>query len=225
MNQRTGMFLGLAAAIIVAVLLVVFVFAGGDDDGDTTTTAGQDQPAGQTGNTGGTGGTGGQPAATGEFANLVNKFASQRSWRAQMTMEEPGQAPQSGTFEFVAPDKYRIVTSDPSLGSFEIISIGRDAYTKFGSMWTKQAGGGLGELFDVNSLAESIKELSGYTKGGMETVAGKRCQIYSRTQAGETEEFCIADDLPVRYVTSDSSGKTTIVFTDYNANIDIRAPI
>src|SRR5687767_10180282 len=112
MNQRTGIFLGLGAVILVAILLVVFVFAGGDDDNGTTADApSSGQPAAQ-GTT-----TGGNKQASGEFAALFNKFTSQRSWRAQMTIEAPGQPSQSANFEFVAPDKYRIVMSGGAAGA------------------------------------------------------------------------------------------------------------
>ena len=61
---------------------------------------------------------------------------------------------------------------------------------------------------------------TGATKGGTDTVAGKRCQVYSIP----TTEICLADDLPLRIVITSGTTKTTIVFTSFD-NVDIKAPI
>jgi hypothetical protein len=79
-----------------------------------------------------------------------------------------------------------------------------------------------------NDISENARALTAgdAKKGGTETVEGKRCQIYTHTSPGTgTLEYCIADNLIVRVVLQNAGTKTTITFTDYNANIEIKAPI
>lgn len=55
-------------------------------------------------------------------------------------------------------------------------------------------------------------------------VNGQECQIYTYTST-TLAEICIAHGLPVRPVEDDGNSKTTVIFPDYNSQIDIQAPI
>jgi hypothetical protein len=193
---------------------------------DTTTTPPPPPAASQPStNSQPSGNTGGQAANPNELAAVVAKLTTQRSWRAQVTIETSGQPAQQANLEYVAPNRYHFTINAAGLGSLELISIGSDSYTKLGTTWMKQSGGGLGQLFDVESITDAVSNLDGYTKGGTANVNGKNCQLYSRTVAAETEEICVADDLPVRFVNQSGTEKVTVVFSDFNANITINAPI
>jgi len=169
-------------------------------------------------------------ASSGELGAVIENFAKVKSFRAKLTIESPGQPKQEATMEVVLPDKFHMTFSGGSgVPAVEMISIGNDAYLKAGPTWIKQAGAGGGALFDPGDISGAISDLGeagGAKKGGTETVDGKRCQVYSYTSGSETTEVCVSsDNLPLRVVTTSGSEKTTIVFTDYNANITIKAPI
>jgi outer membrane lipoprotein-sorting protein len=171
----------------------------------------------------------GAAASDTELAAFISAFTKVKSFKATMTIEAgPGQPKQEGTMEVILPDKYYLkFTGAAASDSFEIISIGNDLYTKFGPSWTKQSGGGIGRIFDPKQISDLAAASKNYTKGGTDTVNGKKCQLYTQSEGGSTTELCIADNLPLRVVTSGSggSGKTTLLFSDYDKVGDIKAPI
>ena len=212
---------------LVPALLALSVSCGGGSKKETTSpTAAGGSGAQATA----TKPSGGQSGASGELGAVIENFAKVKSFRAKLTMESPGQPKQEATMEVVLPDKFHMTFSGGSgVPAVEMISIGNDAYLKAGPTWIKQAGAGGGALFDPGDISGAISDLGeagGAKKGGTETVDGKRCQVYSYTSGSETTEVCVSsDNLPLRVVTTSGSEKTTIVFTDYNANITIKAPI
>ena len=221
-RNRSWFLLALAPA-----LLALSVSCGGSKKATTSPTAAGGSGAQATA----TKPAGGQSGASGgELAAVIENFAKVKSFRAKLTMESPGQPKQEATIEVVLPDKFHMTFSGGGgVPAVEMISIGNDAYIKAGPTWLKQTGAGGGALFDLSDISGTMDELgdaAGAKKGGTETVEGKRCQVYTYTSGSDTTEVCVSsDNLPLRVVTTSGSEKTTIVFTDYNANITIKAPI
>jgi hypothetical protein len=229
-------------AIAAVPLVVALVACGGGDKKDSTSTGSSgagDQPAATapSGSSGGSSGsssngssgssgannTGGGESVSGDtMAALIENFAKAKSWKAQIHDESDPSS--DATFEYVAPNKYHIKSAD-----VEAIVIGGDTYAKMGPTWTKiSSGGDTGPFFDPEDLKDSIDEAKGakVTKGGKDKVNGKDCQIYNIQETdGTTSEVCAANNLPVRIVEDDGESKSTITFTDFNVDFDIKAPI
>jgi outer membrane lipoprotein-sorting protein len=239
--------------IAPVVLSIAAVACGGDSKGggllvSTVAPQGSGQTAGSTPAAGGGTATGGanvqptKPAATAssggntggsnsELTTLFSNFSKVKSFKATATTAvSSGGGQQTITMEVVTPDKLHFTTSGGSTGALEFISIGNDNYIKLNGTWTKQPGAGSGKIFDPKSFNDSIQAASAdekaVTKGGTDTVNGKKCQIYTNsTPGGGSTEICVADGLPLRVVTKGTSGTTQVIFSDFNANIDIKAPI
>ena len=208
--------------MLLAVLLVVPAIAcGGDkDDNDTEPMGSSRETPVATRTAGSTPAAGG--AGANELAGAVRGFTSVKSFRATIVMETPGQPRQEGIIESQLPDRFHF-----RLGSIEMISIGADSYIKVGNTWTRSPGGGFGNIFDISDIAETVQLYTNdasIVKGGTETVAGKRCQLYTYSASGTTSELCVADDKPLRIVSDIGGAKSTIVFTDFD-NVEVKAPI
>ncbi len=220
--RKSAFFAGLVVALVIAV------GCGGSDNKDKSSSNNQDQPAAQS--TAAQSGSGGNT----DLSGFVDAFTKVKSFKAVITVDPAaGQQKQEGTMEVVLPDKYHLsftstggAGSAVASGNFEIISIGSDLYTKLGNNWMKQSGGGIGRIFDPKQISDLASASKNYTKGGTDTVNGKKCQVYTQTEGSTSTELCIADNLPLRVVTSGSgSAKTTLVFSDYDKVGDIKAPI
>jgi hypothetical protein len=181
---------------------------------------------------GGSGDTSGQPqstqtsaqtdAAGKDFASFAAAFSKVKSFKATIT-SNPGSGPQTeATMEVQLPDRYHLTSS-----TFELISIGNDSYVKAGANWVKSASGGAGSLAQITQLAAAAAAIppGQIAKGGTDTVNGSRCQLYTQTIGGASTEYCLANSLPLRIVITSSSSKSTILFTDYDKPVDIKAPI
>jgi hypothetical protein len=231
------------------LLLAAACSSGGDDD-DSSGPAGSSTAApiatrAAGGNTGGSTPTGGGASTTpaaggaaGELAGVFNAYSQVRSYRARMELEVPGAPKQEGTMEVVLPDRYKITLSSgvPSAGNIEMIMIGSDLYMKAGpTPWQKLASTGtVPGAPDFRSMTANLQSSSldqavrsgGATKGGTANVSGKTCQLYTFSAAGGSQEMCVADNLPLRIVSTATGGiKTTMTFSDFNASIQISAPI
>jgi hypothetical protein len=177
----------------------------------------------------------GAPASPDEVAGLSNNFGKVKSFRATISQTDPNA---TGTIEYQQPDRIRLtIGSGPT--AQEIICVGNDFYLKpsAAAPWQKlpsartggaDCRGNLGPA-DPKALAEGINKAaadSTLNKGGMETVAGKRCQIYAQSLPnGLSFEMCVADGLPLRIVSRAGSRSSTITFSDIDKPIDIKAPI
>ncbi len=224
MSRKSILILALAP-----VLLALTVACGGDKkkttDSNTPSAQATSAPQGTSRPQATTpsGSTGGAD----EAKKVTEAFGKVRSYRAKMTIEAQGQK-QEGTYEFVAPDRLHITMTIPGAGSIETISIGNDSYTKIGNSWTKSPGAGFGASFDPKQVQSGVNDLStaGATKSGSDTVEGKKCDVWTLKTAASEVQYCItSDSLPLRVVSSAAGSKVTIIFTDYNANIEIKAPI
>jgi len=229
----------LPAALCAALVLLLAACSSGSDDeapsdnGSSGTSGGSTPVAQPT-----TAAPGAQPTpqATGgstgggEFGPIANAVSALRSFRAQVTTEAGG-SKLDVQLEWVAPNRQHITLNGASLGipgNVEMITIGSDVYTKLGPSWTRQSlpGGGGFDPNTLNQMVEAVKNLgNSAVKGATATVNGKSCQIYTARSGTATNEFCIADNLPLRIVSESAGTKMTIVFADYNANININPPI
>jgi hypothetical protein len=203
-------------------------------------------------NTGGVSMTPGAPAATlaaaptvsgplasaEDVASLASNFGKVKSFKATVSSTGGTTPNLQGAIEYSQPDRIRVTIGGGS-PSQDIICIGNDFYLKTATApWQKipaaqTAGsncrGNLGPA-DPQELAKGINAAVAdktLVKGGQETVAGKRCQLYTQTIAnGSSFEVCVADGLPLRIVSRASAQSAlTFQFSDYDKPIDIKAPI
>lgn len=179
----------------------------------------------------------GPPASADEVASLAGNFGKVKSFKATISQSGGAAAQLQGTIEYSQPDRIRVVIGSGPTAQ-EIICIGNDFYVKAGNAaWQKvpaaQTGGSncrgnLGPA-DPQELAKGINTAAAdktLVKGPQETVAGKRCQIYSQSLPnGSNFEMCVADGLPVRIVSKAGVQSVTITFSDIDKAIDIKAPI
>jgi hypothetical protein len=165
---------------------------------------------------------GGQAASSSEIQAFASALAKVKSFRATIT--SAGAITQDGTVEVLVPDKFHITS-----GQLELISIGSDAWVKSNGTWLKApAGAPVTAFFQPNQLSALAASIQAgqVTKGGTDTVNGKKCQLYTTNSSdGSVQEFCVADNLPLRIATTNGPSKTTIVFTEIDKPVDIKAPI
>jgi hypothetical protein len=211
----------------LSVATVPAASSGQANSGGTQTNSGGStnnaQPTQAPANNGGSSNSGGGNVSNSEIAQLFTNFAKVKSFRINADVGG-GQKLQ---MEVVEPDKAHYVITGGSTGNIELIAIGNDAYVKTGNTWIKAPGSAAGSVPKLSDLSSQVQKASsnekGFSKGGTDTVNGKKCQIYTDNTDGG--QICVADGLPLRVVTKGGSGNTTLIFSDYNANIDIKAPI
>jgi hypothetical protein len=179
----------------------------------------------------------GAPASPDEVSSLASNFSKVKSFKASIAQTGGAAASLQGTIEYSQPDRIRVTIGSGATAQ-EIICIGNDFYVKAGgAAWQKipsaQTGGSncrgnLGPA-DPQELAKGINTAAAdktLNKGGQETVAGKKCQIYAQSLPnGANFEMCVADGLPVRIVSKAGPQSVTIIFSDIDKNIEIKAPI
>ena len=220
-----------------AGLTIALAACGGSDDkgggilsGQNNGSSGTTPTAGATTAPGGGGTTngGGNSAEAGVVNDALANLQKQKSFKGKLTVDG-GQFKGDGSLEAVLPDKFHVTFGGGALGNIELISIGNTTYTKTGGSWTKSTGSsGIG--IDPASLTKQVQDVSKtakISKGGTDKVNNKNCQIYTLddAQTKSMTEVCIADNLPQRFVASGAGSKVTVTFSDFNSNIDIKAPI
>jgi hypothetical protein len=230
------------AFVAIPLFLGLAACSSGDDNTDTPPAPTQASTA-STGGGGGTGGAGTQATATpvrtgttpttgggggggsSEVAAVATAYAGVRSYRATVVVEAPGAPAQQIQSEIVLPDRFHITVA----GGLELIIIGGDTYTKLGTTWSRQSIPGTTSLFDPRTIAQAVQSFTaaGATRGGTTTVGSVNCTLYTFTTAAGSQEVCVgSNNLPVRIVSTATGGaKTTVTFSDFNANITISPPI
>ena len=189
------------------------------------------------------GSTGTTTTLTGDAGDLqkaLMNLSTQKSFRATVAADAGATGKFEVALEVALPDKLHVTlksapSSIPAMFSgAEVIGIGSDLYVKTGGKWTKESTQdlGLGDLSTgVSELTSEFDDLGSttvVTKGSMDTVNGKRCQIYAIKDTADptsTGDVCIADNLPQRLKVNFDGGSATITFSDFNANINIQKPI
>lgn len=175
----------------------------------------------------------GSPVSVDEVSALASNFTKVKSFKASIA-QMGGPTNIQGVVEYSAPDKVHVVVGSGATGQ-EITCIGEALYFKRGTgAWQKAPPGSAtcrGQLGPTNpeELAKGINAAAQdrtLNKGGQETVDGKRCQLYAQSLPnGATFEMCVADGLPVRLISKDPQQSVTIIFSDIDKPIDIKAPI
>ncbi len=205
--------------LIVIALLVVIVACGGKSEKDRKNVLLPD--AGSAHNRS-------QTEAASELQKVVDAYTKVKTFRATLEVEGPGFPKQRGNLEVVMPDKFHAkyppVADQPGT---EVILIGSDTYFKTGDAWTKQAAPQGATVLNASGVQSTVQSLveAGASKGPTDTVEGKKCQSYSASGQSGKQEICIADNLPLRYSLETGDIKTTLTFSDYNKDIEIKAPV
>jgi len=162
-------------------------------------------------------------AIANEFAAFGTAFSKVKSFKATVSSNSGSGPDIEASLEVQPPDRYHVTSP-----AVEIIAIGKDTYVKAGANWVKSpSGGGAGSLAQIAqlpALATAIPTAS-ISKGGTETVNGTKCQLYSQAGPSGTTEYCIANNLPIRLVVTSGTSKSTVIFSDYDKPLEIKAPI
>ncbi len=135
------------------------------------------------------------------------------------------------TLEMVMPDKIHMVGKDAAGKDFEMYQIGKTFYVKVGTKWQKvtmPAGINL-DLTNPQKVAAAMGLQKNVKFVGAEVLDGVPTLIYqyTSTQKVATKVWVgVLDSLPRKSESEPKPGqKTTVIFSDYNANITITAPI
>ena len=136
--------------------------------------------------------------------------------------------------EYVAPDRMRVtMRGDDADQNMEMVAIGNATYVNVGGTWMKQEGGltGMdgGTLLQTLDLTDLVQEMEGgtLTRQGTEVVDGEPCVVYDyRRPDGSGKIWVGARDNLVRKIEGmDDNSTFTMLVTDINKPIDIKAPI
>jgi len=179
----------------------------------------------------------GSPAPEADIQSIADNYTKVKSFRVSIT-QGTGNTQTTLSLEVVQPDKIHL-TQKTAQATNELICLDKMLYSKQDNKWTKTDKAPDGKpvdcsqvvsgTFNTKAIAEGIKAASDakqIAKGGTETVNGKKCQLYTQTNAnGTTADLCVADGLLVRVIDKGSASGATILFSDYNADIPIKAPI
>jgi outer membrane lipoprotein-sorting protein len=166
----------------------------------------------------------GDPQAVAEVQAAFQKFATARSWRARMTSSGV-----TTTTEFVAPDRFRMVTTQDNQTT-EIFLIGREMWTKSGGTCQK-----LPAAVPVANPKELAEQTGAdttitVTKAGPESVEGTPTQTYQlvvETRGNTARQklyVATATGLPRRIEIQSPQGTVAVDYFDYNAAITINNP-
>jgi hypothetical protein len=216
----------------VALLLTAFAAGCGGDDTPssssdstpTATTSGSSSPVAASPVATSPAATGTAPAGGG-FGAVRQAFSQVRSYRAMITSS--GGAPLQMTVEVQVPDRYRAtISAGPT--PIEVIGVGNQTYVKLGPIWQAAPASSL-PVSPATLLGQTEFFLSSpqVTQGGTSSAGGASCQIYTVTPtATQSAEMCISsDNLPRQLKYTDAAISVTVVYSDYNTNLNIQAPI
>lgn len=184
-------------------------------------------PTNSTSNTTGTT-TRENPAA--DIEVMADKFLAEKTFRAKM--RGTGDKDVKTDLEFVAPDRFRLVTG-PGL---ETIVIGKDVYLSMNGSFQKLPGAMGNSIPDLRASfnKEGRKWFSDVRFVGEETVNGKPSLVYEYKNKGEgnrgenDSKIWIAKDdgLPQRIESRYKTGnlKTMVIDYEYDPSIKIEVP-
>ena len=179
--------------------------------------------------------------------NAMKQWTSVKSFRLRFTVTSPYEAVSSSNIEFVAPDRFRLVT-EINGEPYESIDMGQTAYFKEpGGHWAKadrvgQQPGARGRFFaEKRQLANLPQDVSDAQYVGVESVETTQTRVYrfklafSGAEGGHDAKIWVSipDGLPrkVESVYKRTSGGVTTtdtwsgVYSDYNSGIRIEPPI
>ena len=173
------------------------------------------------------------------FTNAISGWEKVKSFRAKMTVTGLATGTAETRMEAVMPDKFHI-TTDRS----EMIMIGQTTYLKLPNgewrMITTELDYSFGSM---KKMMEDLKVSKETIKTGSETFEGVAADVYESRMTmpaaigskpgAEPQAYSVkmwvgvSDGMPrkVESASPISPARTTVVYTDYNANITIEPPI
>jgi hypothetical protein len=223
--------------VACAALTIVFLSACGGSHNKSGVLGGNKNSSSSSGSTPAASGTSAPSTSSatstgpaGDVQNALGNLVKAKSFKGKLNVDG-GQFKGDGSIEVVTPDKFHLTfNGGGGLGNLELISIGNTTYSKTGNTWSKNTGGAGTIGIDPTSLTKQVTDVSKTaqtTKGGTDKVNGKSCQIYTMddAQSKSKTDVCIANDLPVKLVVSGGGSTVTLTFSDFDSNIDIKAPV
>jgi len=164
------------------------------------------------------------------FAAFAEAFAGVKSYRAKVSLETPGQPKIEANLDAVLPDRFRVNVTGGVGINFELISLGDEVFMKLGGSWQRTPAEALLPFspLDLQREARDLTRDVEVVAGDPENVDGARCEIFSVTRAatGQSAEYCVAAGNAIRRFTKiEGATRVTLVFSDVNAGISIKAPI
>jgi hypothetical protein len=180
-------------------------------------------------------GSGGSVVDSAFEKQVADAWAKVKSYKITMNVYDGDTTTASltGTIETTLPDATH-TTFNVSGQTIETINVGGKSYIKIGDTWQESpaidsgiaspvSGGDIvGAITTPTSPGDTI------AKKGAETLDGVATDVYeNKTSDGTTVTIWIGqkDHLPRKSVVQDATSRTEIIFSDYNSNFGIKAPI
>jgi hypothetical protein len=164
-----------------------------------------------------------------DFDAFIATFGAVFSYTAEITVETLGQPSIGATTETVLPDRFHVTITGGTDLAFEMIVVGAESYVKVGESWRKaasQTAAPVPPYLAASAPRDFLRDAT-VGKGGLSRVGDVDCQLYLVSIAGErTAEFCIGlnDRLPRQFVSREGATTLTILYSDFNAPLEIEAP-
>lgn len=196
----------------------------------TTTAAATKAPTAASGS-----GTSVPLSAVSPFSDLADSWSSLKSYKMTVKIYDNGSDTPSvtGTVETEVPDKNHMVVN-ASGQEFEVISIGDTTYVKLAGTWQQAPGGMMSQMPSItapdilNQVGTPSAIPNDVTKTGEETINGVKCDVYKATVSDSTTSTLWVgqkDHLPYKAETQSDTTRTEVLFSDFNADFNIQAPI
>jgi hypothetical protein len=180
-------------------------------------------------------GSGGSVVDSAFEKQVADAWAKVKSYKITMNVYDGDTTTASliGTIETTLPDATH-TTFNVSGQTIETINVGGKSYIKIGDTWQESpaidsgiaspvSGGDIvGAITTPTSPGDTI------AKKGAETLDGVATDVYeNKTSDGTTVTIWIGqkDHLPRKSVVQDATSRTEIIFSDYNSDFGIKAPI
>ncbi len=169
-----------------------------------------------------------------DLLDIFKGWSSAKSFRAKMTTTGGAAGAQDMTLEVVMPDRFHVTMAQ----TMEAIIIGKDIYLRLGDRWQKTVTPqGLDlTIVDPKRYATQLTGTTAVKDVTVEMLDGIETRVYQYTTTVNLPRMTqnvnckvwvgVADNLPRKVENSgDDGSKSTIVFTDYNADITIKPPM
>jgi hypothetical protein len=166
------------------------------------------------------------------FLKMFGTWKNVKAFRVKMTSTDSKGAVTQTTLEFVAPDRYHLTTDKT-----EFIIIGSTFYLKSNTTWLKTAmPRGLDfSIADVKKLEAEVKANTTTKFVGADVLDGAPMLVYEYTTTIKGPPAItttsktwvgVVDQLPHKSESTSSTGtKTVALYSDFNGDIKIEAPI
>jgi hypothetical protein len=157
------------------------------------------------------------PAGLNPVQSAIAHLEALSSYHATVATETEGGDRIDGSYDFVAPDRYhlKVGASIP----IEVITIGHDWYVKTAGKWQKADPTFL--PFSAQDLIAQLEEIAG-AADWRPTEGGPGCSTYAR----DDDRICIRPDgPPASVVLRDGATRVRIDFSNFDARLEIKAPI